>query len=827
MPAAVVAAAAGSSLFAGASAAIAGAALGLAAGGLLISTAMSSMSKKRPKPTAADSSSDRFQTFRSGVAPRAVVYGTALVTGPVVFMASSGTYNEYLTMIVPVAGHAIEGYDYIWVNEFRIPVAHCSAGPAGTTGSGAGGVAGLNVAANITIPKGTQAGDISSSQVVADPTFPSFNTGDLRIFVRAYDGTQTAADALAMANAPAEWTTAHKLLGCAYLVVMVQYSSDLIPSGIQTISAEIRGKVDIYDPRDTSTGYSTNAALCVLDFLQSDFGLAIPDSEIDADFWIAAANTCDEDVATNLAGTETQKRYTLDGTFKLDTQPIDIVEQLLTACAGTITYVSGLYRLHVGAYDTPTVDLDEDDFAGPIKVSVTWPRAQQFNAITGTYIDPAQNYAAIAFPQVKSATYVTADGETVETSLTYPFTQNAARVQRLARLNLLRHRVAGLRAEATFKLGALQVAVWDVIRLTHADFGWTLQPFRVTRWGFDPVTGLVSISLQAEDSAAYSWTYSDAAEPILSPTTTLVTPLELPAMAAPTLTPGTETNEDGTIIPVIGVAWTAAASPYVTHTEVQWRRRALPILNYTLGFGNRAFRSFTTETVWQSRILDAESDHFTIRPIQPGLSYDIRIRPIAGSVRGEWTTGATAAMGKNTGPGSPTGVSATAIVGGYTVSFTRPTDYDIAAVAIFEDLGAGKVYVGETRGNVYTAKTPQGDFAARTVYVTARNTTGYYTGDTLVAASATYVSAGSVTPKQAQTADIQANAVTSISSTSSATDRANSSAAWEDVLTLGTISTDAADVMVLLWQANVSKYDNGSGSVTTGSGSEMNGTDNG
>ena len=798
-----------------------------AGAGLLVTTALSAVIAPRSKPNAVATANDRFQTFRSGVAPRAVIYGTALVTGPVVYMASTGTYNEWLTMIIPIAGHQIEGYDYIWVNDFRIPVAHVSAGASGTTGSGVGGVTGLYATANCVIPKGSEAGTISSSQVTADPTWPSYNPGDLLVHARLYDGTQTAADTLTVADVPAEWTTDHKLLGVAYMVVKVHYSTDLIPSGISSLSAEVRGKNDIVDVRDSSTGYTTNAALCILDYLQADFGLSIPDAEIDTDFWTAAANICDEDVDLDVGGTTTQKRYTLDGTFKLDSQPIDVVEQLLTACAGTITYVSGAYRLHVGAYDTPTVDLDEDDFAGPIKVTTSWPRAQAFNAIAGTYIDPGQNYGAIAFPQVKSTAAITDDGETVETSLNYPFTQNAARVQRLARLNLLRHRVAGLRAEATFKIGALRVAVWDVIRLTHADFGWSLQPFRVIRWAYDPTTGLVTISLQAEDSAAYTWTYSDAAEPILSPSTSLVSPIVLPTLDAPTLTAGTETNEDGTIIPVIAVAWTAPASPFVTNVEVQWRRRALPMLNYTLGFGNRAFRPQTLETVWQSRILDAETTDFTIKPTLPGVAYDVRIRAIAGNVRGEWTTDPVAAIGKGAGPGSPSGVSVTAVVGGYTVNFTRPTDYDLAAVAVYEDLGAGKVYVGETRGSVFTAKTAQGDFTARTVYVTARNTSGYYTGDTLAAASATYVSAGSATPLQAATADIAANAVTSITSTSSTTDRANSTAGWEDVLTLGTISASAGDVMVLIWQVNASIYDNGSGSVVAGSGAEMNGTDSG
>lgn len=797
--------------------------------GLVVATGLSLL-MGRPKPSATAQAQDRFQTARSGVAPRQVVYGQAMVTGPIVYMASAGTYKEVITVVVPVAGHAIQGYDAIWVNNYRIPIGvYCSGAGDGTTGSGVGGTAGLNAYAYAHIPKniGDSASLDGSYVIQSGGTVPAYNAGDGVVQLWLWDGTQSAADAQIIADSGGEWTTDHKLLGVAYIHARITFSKDVFPGGLQSISAEIRGKADIYDPRDASTGYSNNPALCIRDYLAADFGLSIPSTEFDDDYWIAAANICDEDVATNLAGTETQLRYTLDGSFKLDTRPADIVESLLTSCAGTVTYVQGLYRLYVGAYDAPSVAITEDDFAGRISVTTSRPRRDQVNTISGTYVEPDQNWSAVAFPQVVYAAAVTADGETIEASVNYPYTIDATRVQRLARLHLLLARSSQVSFDAVFKYGMLRMAIWDTAAVTIADFGWSSQVFRCVAWSYDPTTGLVTAKMQMEDSAAYTWTYSDAAAPILSPTTSLESPLTLAAYSTPTITAGTETNEDGTVVPKLDVTWTQAATPYTTATEVQWRRRSRWIINGALTIGYRPYRAISQDTDWSSATVEFPGTSYTIKPTLPGVAYDVRIRVIAGQVRGAWTTTAASSGGKTVGPSNPSGVSVTAIVGGYSVAWTRPSDYDLAGIAVYEDLGAGKVYVGESNGSGHVVKTGQGDFTARTVYVVARNTTGYYAGDTKAVASASYVNAGSVTPLQARTADIQANAVTSITSISSTTDRANSSASWEDVLTLGTITASAGDVITLLWQANVSIYDNGSGSVVSGSGSEMNGTDNG
>ena len=54
----------------------------------------------------------------------------------------------------------------------------------------------------------------------------------------------------------------------------MRYDDKAYASVTPNISAIVKGR-KVYDPRTTSTVWSDNAALCVLDYLLSDFGLLL------------------------------------------------------------------------------------------------------------------------------------------------------------------------------------------------------------------------------------------------------------------------------------------------------------------------------------------------------------------------------------------------------------------------------------------------------------------------------------------------------------------------------------------------------------------------
>jgi hypothetical protein len=99
-----------------------------------------------------------------------------------------------------------------------------------------------------------------------------------------------------------------------------------------------------------TSGYTENAALCIADYLANQtwgfkaaYGTEIPNDKL-----IAAANICDENVALAAGGTE--KRYTCNGTFPLTMKRGEVLQNLLTSCAGRLTYSGGEYVIHPAAW---------------------------------------------------------------------------------------------------------------------------------------------------------------------------------------------------------------------------------------------------------------------------------------------------------------------------------------------------------------------------------------------------------------------------------------------------------------------------------------------
>lgn len=116
-------------------------------------------------------------------------------------------------------------------------------------------------------------------------------------------------------------------------------------------------------------GYSENPALCIADYLsnttwgfKATYGTEIPTAPL-----IAAANVCDETVALAAGGTE--PRYTCNGTFPLTIRRGEVLQNLLTSCAGRLTYIGGQFVIHPGAWTGPSFSIGEQV---PVTATLTW-----------------------------------------------------------------------------------------------------------------------------------------------------------------------------------------------------------------------------------------------------------------------------------------------------------------------------------------------------------------------------------------------------------------------------------------------------------------------
>lgn len=481
-------------------------------------------------PDPISNAQDRKQSVRQPTAARSLVYGRARVGGVVVYASSSGEDARFLHMVSVLATHPIGGFDEVWINDTAIPVNDIGGDGMVTAGPMAG-----------------------------------------RVRVRMYDGTQTDADPLLVAESPDGWSEAHRLLGCAYIYVRLEYEADVFQGGLQGIGATIRGKADIEDPRSGVVGYTNNWALCVLDYLRSPFGMACAADEIDLPSFVAAANISDEAVVVDNAGAS-HARYTADGVIALDATRRDILSRMLSGGAGTLVYIQGRYRLHAGAYSAPTDTLGISDLAGAVRITTRAPRRDLFNGVKGTFIDPARSWQAAEYPAVSSIALTAEDGEPIWRDVDLPVTIDPIRAQRLARIELLRGREA-LTIEAPVLYRGLRYAVWQMLSVTIPDLGLAAQPMRIMSWTFDAQAGVITLRLRVESAAAYAWSFADATVPAPAPVSSLVSPLVLPAPAGLDMTEELFATRDGQgLRSRARLAWLPVPNAFVAGYDVQVRR---------------------------------------------------------------------------------------------------------------------------------------------------------------------------------------------------------------------------------------------------------------
>ena len=108
-----------------------------------------------------------------------------------------------------------------------------------------------------------------------------------------HGGTNQAADPMLRASIPEQWSTNHKLNGIAYIAAFYRYDKHGMFRGVPQLTVQVKGK-KVYDPRSDTTAWSSNAALCFLDYIQNDeYGKGLATADINMTTFETAADKCD------------------------------------------------------------------------------------------------------------------------------------------------------------------------------------------------------------------------------------------------------------------------------------------------------------------------------------------------------------------------------------------------------------------------------------------------------------------------------------------------------------------------------------------------------
>ena len=589
---------------------------------------------------------------RDATAPVDFVYGQVRKGGTVSYYESTGDENTFLHQIIVLAGHEVEEIGSIYINDEIV--------------------------------------NIGSNGYVTDTAWD----GKIRILMHLGNQTSTSDDfsnvsGKNLANtliAESELTGSNALTsnfvgnGIAYLYVRYQYDAEVFASGVPLVTALVKGK-KVYDPRTSTIAYSNNAALCIRDFITSTYGLS--DSAIDDVSFAAAANESDENVT--LSGGGTEKRYTINGIVKASSATGKVLGEMATACAGTLFWGSGYWKLKVGAYTAPVKTLTLDDLRSPINLQTRASMRDSFNGVSGTFNDASGDFITADYPPIKSGTFKTEDGgDELLLDLPLPYTTSSATAQRIAKMTLYRGREQ-MTFNADFGLEAFNIEVGDIIAFTNDRYGFDEKEFEVIGWKFasNQQAGdlRVTLTLQETSEAAFDWNSEES--DIINNNTNLPSPGAGLAINNLSASGGGRTQGDGTFINSAILDWDAVTNAFNAYYEIEWK--PLSDSNYS-----------STTTVESS---------IEITPLVDGVEYIFRVRAITASgFKGSYSTVQFTGGGDVTAPALPTAITANGGFRYITVSWTNPADADLNFVEVWENTSntsSGATKVGTSGGNEF------------------------------------------------------------------------------------------------------------------------------
>lgn len=486
---------------------------------LLLSAASAALA---PKPEVGGIKS-RDVTVREPASPRKMIYGSVRTGGTIVFLETSGEKrlsdendgslaqliqdyfdtitnglfveddgefrnpgNKMLHMVIVFAGHEVEAIDEIYFD------GKLAFDADGNPQNGFGGVA--------QIEKRLGAQNQSSFTLVGD-------------------------------YLPSKWTPEHKLSGCAAICVSLKFDAKKFPNGTPNVTANIRGKNDILDPRTGTRAYTDNAALCLADYIADNtygVGAAINDPRgINKDELIAGANACDEVVDTVDGATEA--RYTLNGVIDTSQTPQTIIRAMLTSMAGHAVRRSGQWYVLPGVYRAPSMVLTEGQATGSLRLVTRLSRSDNFNAVRGTFVSPENDWQPDDFPAYQSGVYIAEDrGRKSWQDIELPFTTSSSMAQRIAKIELEQAR-RQMSIEWPGNLSVMQVGCGDVVSVTRDRWGFANKPFIVTGFTFERSdNGLIpSLQLAETSPLIYDWNASEGQIYAAAPRTSLDDPFDV------------------------------------------------------------------------------------------------------------------------------------------------------------------------------------------------------------------------------------------------------------------------------------------------------------
>jgi hypothetical protein len=476
-----------------------------------------------------------------------VVYGTRMLGGTRVFVETSGSDNLYLYVALVLCEGEINDITEIRIDDKVVTFAS-------------------DIADNTAV-------EVDSS----DSNF--YKNSESLIRLEPHYGTDDQS-ASTLLSTLSSWGTNHRLRGLAYLALRFKWNQDAFTS-IPKIQAVVQGKkVVAYNSSlvAQTASFSSNPAWCLLDYLtNARYGKGLSTSDIDLQSFYDASVVATTQVTPYSSGSDINIfdcNAVLDTTKKI----IENTRILLRGCRGFLPYTSGKYKLVLETTGTASITLTEDDIFGGYSLA-SEDKNNKYNRVICSFVNPDRNYQVdeVQFPPVddsglasadQHATMKTADGGfLLEGRFDFQTLTSPYQAEEMAEVILRRSREA-LKLNINAGGNAYDLAIGDIVNITHSSLGFTAKPFRVNSISFNE-DFTVGLNLIEHQDAHYTWATKTQASTV--PSTTLPNPFVVQPPASVTLSDQLISYNDGTVIVALDVTIGASPDSFVSYYQVEYK----------------------------------------------------------------------------------------------------------------------------------------------------------------------------------------------------------------------------------------------------------------
>jgi len=385
-----------------------------------------------------------------------VIYGQRKVGGTRVFMATGGTNNAYLYLVLVLCEGGIEEIGDIYINDV----------------------------------------------ISTDSRYTNLVT------INKHLGADNQAADTMLTGASIGWTSAHQLKGLAYVACKFSWDANVFGS-LPNVTCVVKGR-KVLDPNTGVTAYSTNPALCWRDYLtNSRFGKGLAASAINDTLVNTAAVTCNT-LVTPYSGATQIKIFECNTVLDTSRSIMDNTRVMLSGMRGLMPYSEGKYGLiiegqKVGA---SVFSFTEDHIIGGISIE-SERKSSKYNRVIATFANPAKGYQSDQMEWPKSGSsdhtaYLSADnGTELVGRIDLPTITNPYAAEDIAELVVKRSR-DGLKVGMVVSSEGLICSVGDIISITHSTPAWTAKDFRVMGVTLNPDCTVQIECVEHQDNI-YPW----------------------------------------------------------------------------------------------------------------------------------------------------------------------------------------------------------------------------------------------------------------------------------------------------------------------------------